>query len=99
MFDEYESLSEVRETADVLASSSDWPDLYDEAQLEKNEIPVYAAAYYDDLYVDFDLSMKTARKIKGCKTFVTNTMYHDALRSKSNAVMEELFALRNDVRD
>ena len=99
MFDEYESLNEVRETADVLASSSDWPELYDEAQLAKNEIPVYAAAFYDDMYVDFDHSMETAGKIKGCKTFITNTMYHNAIGSKAEAVMEELFAMRNDIRD
>ncbi|KAI9846895.1 MAG: hypothetical protein M1837_003507 [Sclerophora amabilis] len=77
----------------------DWPALYDESQLAKNEVPVYAATYIDDMYVDFDLARETASKIKGCKEFITNVMYHNALSSKSDEVMRQLFALRDDVVD
>jgi len=51
------------------------------------------------MYVDFELSMKTAQTIKGCKTYITNVMYHDALRSKMDEVFKALFALRDDSID
>lgn len=99
MFKSYSELANVREVAQILATTDDWPALYDEAQLAKNEVPVYAATYIDDMYVHFDLASSTASKIKGTKQFITNTMYHDALRSNSNEVMRQLFKLRDDSID
>ena len=99
MFESYSELKQVREVAEIIAKTDDWPALYDEAQLAKNEVPVYAATYIDDMYVHFDLASRTAAKIKGTKQFITNTMYHDALRSKSNDVVRQLFNLRDDTID
>jgi proline iminopeptidase len=99
MFESYTELKQVQEVAEILATTSDWPSLYNEAQLAKNEVPVYAATYIDDMYVHFDLACNTAAKIKGTKQFITNTMYHDALRSKSGEVMRQLFNLRDDSID
>ncbi|KAJ5927777.1 Proline iminopeptidase [Penicillium verhagenii] len=99
MLDSYSELDQIREVAQILAEAEDWPALYNEEQLAKNEVPVYAATYIDDMYVHFDLASKTAAKIKGIKQFITNTMYHDALRSKSGEVMRQLFALRDDTID
>ena len=99
MFNSYTELSQIKETADLIASTNDWPALYDEDQLAKNEVPVYAASYVDDMYVHFDLASRTAAKIKGVKQFITNTMYHDALRSRSDELIKQLFALREDSID
>jgi hypothetical protein len=99
MFDVYPELKKLKAVGEALAQEKDWPMLYDEEQLKKNEVPIYAAVYVDDMYVDFDLSIETAGKIKGCKTYITNTMYHNALRAKSDDVLKELFALRDDVMD
>ena len=99
MFEDYAELRKVEDVANRVASDSDWPALYDEEQLAKNEVPVYAASYIEDMYVDFDLSMETAKKIRGIKTFTTNIMYHDALRSKMDEVVKQAFALRDDVLD
>ncbi|KAJ5093848.1 Proline iminopeptidase [Penicillium angulare] len=99
MLDSYTELSQLRDAAEALANTSDWPALYDEAQLARNEVPVYAASYIDDMYVHYDLASNTASKIKGIKQFITNTMYHDALRSKSGEVMRQLFNLRDDSID
>lgn len=99
MFDEYTELQKVKGAANKIAETSDWPELYDDKQLAKNEVPVYAAVYYDDMYVDFDFSMERARNIKGCKTFVTNAMYHSALRHKMVEVTSALFSLRDDEID
>ena len=73
--------------------------MYDLKQLAKNEVPVYAAAYVEDMYVDFDLSMDTASKVKGCKVFTTNVMFHNAVSRKMDEVVKQAFALRDDVLD
>jgi hypothetical protein len=99
MFDSYTELNQVREAAEILASTTDWPALYDEAQLAKNEVPVYAATYIEDMYVHYDHSQTTAAKIKGIKQFITNVMYHNAIRSKSDELFQQLFALRDDTID
>lgn len=99
MFDDYDELSHLKETAVVLAEFDDWPDLYNEKQLARNEVPVYSSTYVDDMYVHFDLARETASKIKNCKHFITNVMYHNALGAKSEDVMKHLFALRDDVID
>lgn len=35
-----------------------------------------------------NLTQDTASKIKNCKSFMTNTLYHETLFSKSNEVMK-----------
>ncbi|KAK5126376.1 hypothetical protein LTR85_010612 [Meristemomyces frigidus] len=99
MFEDYTELRKVQDVAEMVASDADWGPLFDEVQLAKNEVPVYAASYFEDMYVDFDLSMETAAKIKGCKVFTTNVMFHDAIRSKMEEVVKQAFALRDDVID
>ena len=99
MFESYGELSQIKDAAELLASTKDWPQIYDEEQLARNEVPVYAASYIDDMYVHFEHASRTAAKIKGVKQFITNTMYHDALRSRSDELMRQLFALRDDSFD
>jgi proline iminopeptidase len=99
MFDSYDELNKIKNAADILAMTNDWPALYDEAKLAKNEVPVYAATYVEDMYVHYDYATNTAAKIKGIKQFITNVMYHNALRSKTDELMQQLFALREDTID
>lgn len=99
MFESYSELNGLKETANILAETDDWPALYDEAQLAKNNVPVYAVTYVDDMYVDFDLARATASKIKNSTHFITNIWYHNAVRVKSDEVMRVLFDLREDSID
>lgn len=99
MFEDYGELKRVANQTELVQNNSHWPPLYDEARLAKNDVPVYAAVYMHDMYVDYDFSMETARKIRSCKTFVTNMMYHDAVRGKMDEVTKALFALRDDCID
>ncbi|THC95992.1 hypothetical protein EYZ11_004539 [Aspergillus tanneri] len=99
MFDSYDELKQIKDAAEIIAKTDDWPVLYDEAQLKRNEVPVYAATFLEDMYVHYDLASKTASKIKGVKKFTTNTMYHNAIRGKSDELMQQLFALRDDTLD
>ena len=99
MFEDYSELRKVQSVANMVAADADWPALVDETQLAKNEVPVYAASYIEDMYVDHDLAQETASKIKNCKVFATNVMYHNAVKEKSKEVVDQLFALRDDVID
>ncbi|KAM5351646.1 hypothetical protein ACJ41O_004369 [Fusarium nematophilum] len=97
--DTYIGLQELKEEANQLASYKDWPALYDQERLRKNRVPVYAASYVEDMYVDYDFARDTAKLVQGTKTFETNVMYHSALRAKSEEVLQHLFNLRDDVLD
>ena len=99
MFNDFDELQGLVATADHLANAQDWPELYDEKQLAMNAVPVYSATFVEDMYVEFDFARETASKIKGCKNFVTNAWYHDALNSKTDDLMKQLFALRDDTID
>lgn len=99
MFEDYAELKKLTNLSKLVAETTEWPALYDEKQLAKNEVPVYAAVYMEDMYVDYEFSMDTARKIQGCKTFISNQMYHDAVRSRMDEVLRGVFALRDDTLD
>nr|POF15269.1 proline iminopeptidase [Quercus suber] len=99
MFEDYPELAKVQDVAEMVAKDAEWPALFDEQQLARNEVPVYAVGYMEDMYVDFELASATAKAIKGCKTFTTNVLYHDAIRSKMDEVVKQAFALRDDVVD
>lgn len=98
-FSAYVELTALQNVADDLAEVNDWPDLYDVEQLKENQVPVYSTIYIDDMYVDFDFARETAKNIKGAKTFITNIMYHDALRSRTDEIFRNMFALRDDTLD
>ncbi|OAA33758.1 proline iminopeptidase [Moelleriella libera RCEF 2490] len=98
-FETYPELSLLRDSADKLATYSDWPALYDQKRLRSNKIPMYAASYIEDMYVDYHLARNTSKLVGGSKVFETNLLYHDALRAKTDEVMRQLFSLRDDVLD
>lgn len=85
------SLSPLRETAELLAQRTDWTPLYDAGRLARNEVPVAAAVYHDDMYVDTAHSLRTAHAIKGLRTWVTDEFEHDGLRQ--GPVLDRLLAL------
>lgn len=72
MFDDYPELADIKDEALQLAKYDQWEPLYDEVQLKNNIVPVFAASYIEDMYVDYDLARETARKVKGIRTFETN---------------------------
>lgn len=49
MFEDYSELRKIQDVANRVATDSDWPALFDEEQLSKNEVPVYAAVYQEDV--------------------------------------------------
>jgi pimeloyl-ACP methyl ester carboxylesterase len=90
MIDADPVLRPLREAAGILAERDDWPPLYDPARLAGNEVPVAAAVYYDDMYVDREFSVQTAQAVRGLRTWVTSEYSHDGLRVSSGAVLSRL---------
>lgn len=98
MFDCDPALRPLRETAELLAARTDWATLYDPARLAANEVPAVAAVYHDDMYVDTAHALRTARAVKGLRTWVTDEFEHDGLRAGAPRVLDRLLAmLRGDV--
>ena len=64
-------------------------DTYDLDRLAHNEVPIEAAVYFDDMYVDAPLSLDTASRVSGLHAWVTNEFEHDGLRLGD--VAERLF--------
>ncbi len=93
MFDEYEYLKPLKQAADILAAYDGWPSLYDVSVLEDNQVPCAAAVYYNDMYVDRQLSEQSADKINGIKLWITNEHEHSALRLRGEAVLDRLLGM------
>ncbi|KAL9107055.1 MAG: hypothetical protein Q9227_008001 [Pyrenula ochraceoflavens] len=90
------ALAPLLPAAEILASKTDWPALYNLDQLGKNEVPVYAAVYLDDLYVDCGLSLETARGIKGCRVAMGNGLLHNAVRARVEECLGWVWRLREE---
>ncbi|MFC4587544.1 alpha/beta hydrolase [Sphaerisporangium corydalis] len=78
MFEEIRELRPFRPAMERLAGR-DWPPLYDPDRLAANEVPVVAAVYYDDMYVDAGLQLATAARVGNTQAWVTNEFEHDGV--------------------
>lgn len=95
MFEEISALTHLKEVADILSKKKDWPPLYDVAALKNNKVPVAAALYYDDMYVNFNLAMETAEHISGIRLWITNEYMHSGLRDGGSHVFDHLVGMLN----
>ncbi|WP_210493724.1 alpha/beta fold hydrolase [Patulibacter sp. SYSU D01012] len=90
MFEELRALRPFRAAAEALAARESWPALYAPERLARNEVPVAAAVYHDDMYVDAGLSLETAEAVGNVHAWVTNEYEHDGLRAGGGAVLDRL---------
>lgn len=95
MFDEIHALKPLKDAAHKLAEKKDWPPLYDVQVLNNNKVPVAAAVYYEDVYVNFKLAMETASQIAGIRLWITNEFMHSGLRDDGSKVIDHLFGMLN----
>lgn len=84
MFEEIRSLRPFRAAAMALAARERYETLYDPKRLAANEVPVAAAVYFDDMYVDAGLSLDTAARVGNLESWVTNEYEHDGVRQSSH---------------
>jgi pimeloyl-ACP methyl ester carboxylesterase len=92
MWDDYAGLRSHKAAAEILAEHA-WPKLYDADQLARNEVPVAATIYSNDLYVERDFAVETARAIRGTRTWETDEFEHNGLRADGEKVLGRLIDL------
>jgi pimeloyl-ACP methyl ester carboxylesterase len=92
MFREYGSLAPLTAVAHILAER-EWPPLYDADRLRRNEVPVAAAIYAEDMYVERAFSEETAATIRGLRSWITNEYEHDGLRADGARILGRLIDL------
>lgn len=78
-FEEDSALKPFKEAMNIFMESTQWGTIYQFQQLEKNEVPLYSAVYYNDMYVPRELSMNTLARIKNSHPWVTSAYEHDGL--------------------
>ena len=88
------ALRPFRGAAELLAAYDDWSPLYDLDRLAANQVPVLAAVYFDDMYVDADLQLDTAARVGNVRAWVTNEFEHDGLRADAGRVLGRLMDMR-----
>ncbi|MCU1535934.1 MAG: proline iminopeptidase [Humibacillus sp.] len=81
MFEQVRLLRPFAPAAHALAARASWSRLYDPERLAANEVPLAAAVYYDDLYVDAHLQLDTLSRIGSAQAWVTNELEHDGIVS------------------
>ncbi len=92
MFEDYGALAPLREAAELLAEH-EWPRLYDAERLRANEVPVAAAIYANDPYVERAFSEETAALIRGTRPWMTSEYEHNGLRADGGRVLGRLIDL------
>ena len=92
MWEDYGRLRPHRPAAEILAEHP-WPRLYDADRLRRNEVPVAATIYVNDVYVERDYAMETAALIKGLRPWITDEYEHNGIRADGARVLDRLLAL------
>lgn len=87
---EIRGLRPFADAAALLSARTDWPVLYDADRLTANPVPVMAAVYHDDMYVDAELSLRTLRTLGSARAWVTNEWEHDGVSASGGAVLARL---------
>ena len=92
-FDQDPALRPLREVAGLLAAKNDWKPLYDVRRLATNRVPVAAAVYSDDIYVDRKLSLETAATVRGLQVWETGDFHHDGIADDGEGIFARLLGM------
>jgi len=84
----YSQLAPLKDTADLLAARSDWPQLYDVAVLRNCNVPCAAIVYDEDMYVERSYSLELAALLRNIKVWVTNEYVHSGLRDDGYRILD-----------
>lgn len=91
------TLTPLAEVTESLARRTDWGPLYDLEQLAANTVPVAAAVYTHDVYVDRDLSRQTASRVAGLQVWETDEYHHDGLGDDGAAILRRLLGMSGEM--
>ncbi|MFP5311272.1 MAG: alpha/beta fold hydrolase [Actinomycetes bacterium] len=92
-FEQDPALRPLRGVADLLAAKQDWRPLYDPEALGANTVPVAAAVYSDDIYVDRNLSLQTAAAVRGLQVWETADFHHDGIADDGERIFARLLGM------
>lgn len=92
MTEDYVELKKLQPLAELVHANENWSVLYDKEKLKNSQVPVAAAIYLDDQYVDYELS-KANSELFHYEKYITNGLFHNGLRASSGEVLEKLFDL------
>jgi pimeloyl-ACP methyl ester carboxylesterase len=84
------ALADLRETAELLAQRAWTEPLYDPRRLAANSVPVAARVYTRDMFVDPQLSRRTAARTGAVRVIEDASRHHDGLRRAGAEVLTEL---------
>lgn len=94
MFDQIRLLKGFRPAVTLLERRQRWSRIYDLDRLANSAVPVAAAVYFDDMYVDSGLQLDTLSRLGNAQAWITNEYEHDGIGSGM-----VLTRLREIVRD
>ncbi len=92
MFEDYGALAPLREAAELLAAR-EWPRLYDPQVLRANRVPLAAAVYVEDMYVERAFSEQTLAEVGAARPWITSEYDHNGLRADGERVLGHLLDL------
>lgn len=89
MFAQMPELKPFEAAVSLLMEDDQFDRIYDQVRLAANEVPLQAAVYFDDMYVDSGLQLDTLSRVGASHAWVTNKFEHDGLHG--DAVFKHLF--------
>ena len=89
MFEQERALRPFKPAMDVLMEDTHFGTIYDADQLARNEVPLQAAVYFDDMYVDSGLQFDTLSRVGRSHYWTTNEFEHDGVHG--SVVFKHLF--------
>jgi pimeloyl-ACP methyl ester carboxylesterase len=92
MWEDFGGLRPHHDAAHLLAEHP-WPRLYDADRLARNDVPVAATIYVDDVYVERTFAEETAALVRGLRPWITNEYAHNGLRADGERVVGRLIDL------
>lgn len=99
MFEDYTELRPLKQLAYDLHRYTEWSRLYDTdilGAIKWEDVPVVAATYYYDQYVDFELTMEAKKVFKNngnLRQYISSDHFHNGLRADTDKVLGSLFKL------
>lgn len=97
MFEQERQLRPFKPAVDVLMEERHWANIYDRDRLADNDVPLQAAVYYDDMYVDSGMQLDTLSHVGNSHAWVTNSYEHDGVHG--DQVFRSLYTLAKDRGD
>ena len=90
MLRQIHELRPYEKISNLIAEKKDWGKLYDKENLNRNEVPISAVIYTDDMYVDRDFSLSTSSGINRLRIWETDLYQHNGLRSNGEIILDYL---------